>query len=50
MQNSNHVEKIQSRKTLAWYEEGQGRKGDKRNKIKRNRDEKRSFIESKEQI
>lgn len=41
MQNSNHVEKIQSRKTLTWYEEGQGRKGDKRNKPHRDRTTKR---------
>lgn len=32
MQHSNKAEKIISRKQLAWNEEGQGRKGDKRNK------------------
>ncbi len=38
----NNFEKIKSRKTLAWYEEGQGRKGDKRNKVKRDRTLKRA--------
>ena len=42
MEHSNNFEKIQSRKTLAWYEEGQGRKGDKRNKTRRDRTQKRA--------
>lgn len=46
MEHSTNFEKIQSRKSLAWNEEGKGRKGDKRNKPKRNRDEKRSLTES----
>lgn len=36
MQHSNKVEKISSRKNLAWYEEGKSKKGDKRNKPARN--------------
>ncbi len=35
MQHSNTTEKMISRKSLAWHEEGQGRKGDKRNKRQR---------------
>lgn len=42
METLNNFEKIKSRKALAWNEENQGRKGDKRNKTKRNRDEKRA--------
>lgn len=39
---NNNFEKIKSRKTLEWHEEGQGRKGDKRNKVKRDRSLKRA--------
>lgn len=42
MEHSTNFEKIQSRKTLAWHEEGQGRKGDKRNKTRRDRTQKRA--------
>lgn len=42
MENFKNFEKIQSRKKLDWSEEGQGRKGDKRNKTRRDRSEKRS--------
>lgn len=41
MQQSNKVEKIVTRKELAWNEEGQGRKGDKRHKVKRGTSQKR---------
>lgn len=42
MQYSAKAEKITTRKTLAWYEEGQGRKGDKRNKTPRDNTHKRA--------
>ncbi len=38
----NNFEKIKSRKTLEWHEEGKGRKGDKRNKTVRDRTLKRA--------